>query len=93
MSTPLDYNQGFHTGSILLRFSDASAAVTRRDTLDSAPSKEAKSVNFKKQIVYTHNTMHICIISCCVIQWDLFKKDALGLSNLSTVERLSTLQR
>ena len=27
------------------------------------------------------------------IQWDLFIKDTLGPANLSTVERLSTLQR
>ena len=27
------------------------------------------------------------------IQWDLFVKDTLGPANLSTVERLSTLQR
>ena len=28
-----------------------------------------------------------------ILQWDLFIKDTLGPANMSTVERLSTLQR
>ena len=30
---------------------------------------------------------------CMCVQWDLFIKDTLGPAILSTVERLSTLQR
>ena len=42
----------------------------------------------------------MCVVYVCaypnsatVLQWDLSIKDTLGPANLSTVERLSTLQR
>ena len=38
----------------------------------------------------TRKTLGICTY---YIQWDLSIKDTLGPANLSTVERLSTLQR
>ena len=37
--------------------------------------------------------IHYAGIQLLHIQWDLFIKDTLGPANLSTVERLSTLQR
>ena len=38
-------------------------------------------------------TLDVVRYVCMGVQWDFFIKDTLGPANMSTVERLSTLQR
>ena len=51
----------------------------------------ARIIHVNTQL-YMKETMYIVIQVGLVIQWDLFIKDTLEPANLSTVERLSTLQ-